>query len=85
MIKKIFELVAGLHGDKTFEDVVKEWHSFWIGWAEMATFGIRPQVPINEYALGEMSKEWHYYNIGRAAGVVMWFLIGLLVALRCLL
>ena len=84
MIKKIFLWFASLHGEKTFECVVHEWHSFLIGWAEGITLFRKPLVKINTYALTEMKTEWHYYNIGRAVGFISFIIltVGMIVWIR---
>jgi len=65
----MFEWIAYLTG-KEPEQVCREWHSFWIGWAEMVCLSIPSRFPITVYAKKEMSKEYHYYNIGRGIGII---------------
>ena len=70
----MFDLIARLTG-KDAEAVSHEWHSFWIGFAEMLCLRIPPLAPITEHMLTEMDCEWHYYAMGRAAGVLSWVVI----------
>ena len=65
----MFEWIGKLLG-KSAEQVGHEWHSFWIGWAEMICLSIPSRFPITAYALKEMAKEYHYYNIGRGMGAI---------------
>ena len=76
MIDKIFQWVANLHGDgKTTEEICKEWHCFWIGWAEMMCLRIPPILPEMENVFTELEMDWHYYTMGRACGVLSWIII----------
>lgn len=70
----MIDWIARLIG-KESEQVCKEWHSWWIGWAEMICLRIPPTVPITDYARLEMKQEWHYFQVGRAAGVLTWVII----------
>ena len=70
----MFDLIARLTGNDV-EVVSREWHSFWVGFAEMMCLRIPPLVPITEHMISEMLHEWHYYAMGRAAGVLSWVVI----------
>jgi hypothetical protein len=84
MITRFFDLLCWLHGDKGYCEVIKEWHSFWIGWGEGLTFFIPARVPISTQSLEEIEGEWHYYNIGRGIGFASFWVI-LMSLLRWLL
>ncbi len=64
----MLELLARIQ-DKSINEVISEWHSFWIGFAEGFTFFIKPIVPKNAQVFEEMEDEWHWYGIGRALGL----------------
>ena len=70
----MLNLIARLT-DKPIEIVCHEWHSFWVGFAEMVCLRIPPLVHITEQMLTEMNSEWHYYAMGRAAGMIFWVII----------
>jgi len=61
--------------NKDAEQVCREWHSWWIGWAEAICLFIPSRFPITKHAKGEMAKEFHYHELGRACGVLTWLLI----------
>jgi len=75
----MFDWIARLT-DKDVEVVSREWHSFWVGFAEMVCLRIPPFAPITEHMLNEMSCEWHYYAVGRACGVMFW--VGVIYGFR---
>ena len=76
MIHRVFLWLAVIHGGKkTVNEVCRELHSFVIGWAEMFTFRIPPVVKITKSSLDDIKNEWHYYQGGRAAGVISWVII----------
>ena len=70
----MIDLIAYLTG-KEPEQVCREWHSLWIGWAEMICLSIPSRFPITDFAKGQMKDEFHYYNMGRASGVICWVII----------
>ena len=78
MIKRIFRFIAKLL-KKDKKELFREWHSFWIGWAEMVCFRINPNFPKTLMAVKEMRNEWHYYMVGRAAGILTWVIIVIIV------
>lgn len=75
MIHRLFAWWASQFEGKDIEEVVEEWHSFWIGVFEMVCLRIPPLAQVNEYALDELSEEYHYYAWGRAVGVMFWIVI----------
>jgi len=70
----MIDWIAKLTG-KEPEQVCKEWHSWWIGWAEMICLRIPSRFPITEFAKKEMENEYHYHSMGRATGVLTWVII----------
>lgn len=66
--------------NKEPEEICREWHCFEIGWAETFCFCIPARFPITDFAKEEMEREFHYYGIGRVAGVLLWVVI--LVCIR---
>lgn len=68
-MNKLFKWFGQLQG-KSAERVCKEWHSWWIGWAEMVCLSIPARFPITAYAKEEMEEEEHYYHVGRAIGII---------------
>ncbi len=75
----MIDLLARLQGKKVAE-VVNEWHSWWIGFFEVACFSIPAKFPKTEFARQEMEEEYHYYMFGRALGILAW--LGLAVAIK---
>ena len=70
----MIDWIAKLTG-KEPEQVCKEWHSWWIGWAEMICLRIPPRFPMTDHARTEMKQEEHYYHWGRATGILAWVII----------
>ena len=60
---------------KDAEALYREWHSFWIGWAEMICLRIPPRFPMTDHARLEMKSEEHYYHMGRAIGIMCWVVV----------
>lgn len=56
---------------KESKQVCKEWHTLWIGWAEMICLRIPARFPMTDHARMQMKKEEHYYHMGRAIGTIM--------------
>ena len=79
MIDRMFRWWAKQFHEKDWQDCVKEWHTFWIGFAESFCFFIKPHFPTTSMAKNEMKNEWHYYRIGNVAGIYAWVLIVILV------
>lgn len=76
MFDKLFQFLAWLHGGgKDTDEVAREHHSFWVGWAEAFCFHIPPMIPKTDYFMYEVEGEWHYYMWGRAMGVLTWAVI----------
>lgn len=70
MIKiSIIDWLAKLQG-KEPKEVCKEWHSWWVGWAEMVSLRIPPRFPMTDHTRLDMKENEHYYHIGRAIGTV---------------
>lgn len=70
----MFELWAYLQG-KEVEEIVREWHTWWIGYFEGVCLGIRAKFPRTAFAIKEMETEEHYYHWGRGFGYVSGFVI----------
>ena len=86
MIDHFFRLLAWLYGGgKDAAAVYREWHSFLIGFCEMVCFCIPARFPRTEHAVAEMEKEEHYYQAGRACGIIMYVIIILGVGARIIL
>ena len=70
----IIDWIAKVTG-KEPSQVCNEWHSWWLGWAEAICLFIPSRFPITKFAKDEMAKEFHYYGVGRASGVLTWVII----------
>jgi len=59
---------------------IHEWHAFWIGFGDGASFFTRKDPPPSEYD-NPLKREWHYYMIGRPLGmwVSSFIIIGLII------
>jgi len=81
VIDRLFALAACLHGgDKARTELVAEWHAFTQGICEV----LCPWPPrlraMTAQLRQEIEGEHHYYMTGRAAGVLAW--IGLAMLIR---
>ena len=70
----MIDWIAKITGKKP-EQVCREWHSFWIGWAEIICLRIPPRFPITDHARLEMENEEHYYHMGRAIAILCWVVV----------
>ena len=71
---KMIDWIAWITG-KDPSQVCREWHSWWIGWAEAICLFIPSRFSVTEFAQEEMAEEFHYHELGRALGVLTWLLI----------
>ena len=70
----MIDWIAKITG-KDADQVCREWHSFEIGWSEMICLRVPSRFPITDFAMEEMTFEYHYHAIGRACGVLCWVII----------
>ena len=61
--------------NKEPSEVAAEIHSFELGWSEMVCLRIPSFYSPTEFSKGEMENEYHYFQIGRALGVLSWVII----------
>lgn len=80
MIDRLFALAARLHGGKDRAEVVAEWHALVQGFCEVLCPWPPRHKLMNAELFREISGEHHYYMSGRAAGVLAW--IGLAMLIR---
>ena len=68
---------------KTFLNTHQEWHAFLIGFFEVLC-PWKPRYPLTTSTMGELLKEYHYYQAGRGLGFValIFFTIGILLLIK---
>jgi len=54
---------------KLSDEFWDEWHAWWIGFAEGATY-FRKHKPMPLEYNNPLKKEWHHYMMGRPAGCI---------------
>jgi len=62
----------------------KERHSFVIGFSEAICFFIKSHLPTHSASYNPIYSEEHYYTIGRAAGVLFYVIIILIIIFKAL-
>ena len=76
----IFEFLRQTFGKEGLFSSGQEGHAFLIGICEViCPWKPRWDMPVDYQANGNPLEEYHYYMFGRAMGIVVWLIIGVII------
>ena len=76
----IFEFLRQTFGTEGLFSSGQEGHAFLIGICEViCPWKPRWDMPVDYQANGNPLEEYHYYMFGRAMGIVVWLIIGVII------